>query len=183
MSRGVPGPDRSAGATPEGRRSTIGDLYEVLEVSPHASRAVIHAAYRALVRNCHPDHDASAEASRRTRQLNAAYRVLSDPQARARYDLESARSRRSERLSHPGTTSTAITTIASREPRALTLRAAPLRQTTEERAPLLNGQILLGLLAVAVMATIVILLVWASVDPGNDLISVYPASPGELIPH
>jgi hypothetical protein len=183
MSSWVSGPDRSAGAIPEGRRSQNGDLYEVLEVSPRASHVVIHAAYRALVRSCHPDHDPSAEASRRIRQLNAAYRVLSDPQGRARYDLEAARSRRAERLSHAATTATATTTIASGQPHSLSLRPAPPRRSAEERTPLLGGQMMLGLVAVVALAIIVIVLLWVSFDPDTDLISVYPTSPGELIRH
>lgn len=69
------------------KASADDSLYEVLEVSPNASAAVIRAAYRCLVQMCHPDKnsgDSAAEA--RLYLINRAYTVLSDPQQRARYD-------------------------------------------------------------------------------------------------
>lgn len=62
-------------------------LYEVLEVSPNASAAVIRAAYRCLVQMYHPDKnsgDSAAEA--RLYLINQAYTVLADPLQRAHYD-------------------------------------------------------------------------------------------------
>jgi len=86
------------GGIPDTRGPEVVDLYELLEVSPRASQVVIQAAYRALVRNYHPDINTSADAAQRIRKLNAAYSVLSDTQARARYDLECVRARRYTRL-------------------------------------------------------------------------------------
>jgi len=69
-------------------KSTTDDtLYEILEVSPNASAAVIRAAYRCLVQTHHPDKnsgDCAAEA--RLYLINQAYAVLADVQQRARYD-------------------------------------------------------------------------------------------------
>lgn len=62
-------------------------LYEILEVSPHASALVIKAAYRCLAQSNHPDKNAGADAaSQRLAQINHAYSVLSDPDKRRRYD-------------------------------------------------------------------------------------------------
>ena len=62
-------------------------LYEILEVSPHASAQVIRAAYRCLAQSNHPDKNCgSAAASARQAQLNLAYAVLSDVRRRLRYD-------------------------------------------------------------------------------------------------
>ena len=62
-------------------------LYELLEVSPHASAQVIRAAYRCLAQSNHPDKNCgSATASARQAQINLAYSVLSDPIQRQRYD-------------------------------------------------------------------------------------------------
>lgn len=62
-------------------------LYEILEVSPHASALVIKAAYRCLAQCTHPDKNAGADAaSQRLAQINHAYSVLSDPDKRRRYD-------------------------------------------------------------------------------------------------
>lgn len=64
----------------------IKDHYATLGVAPTTENAFIRAAYLALVRCYHPDINQSAEAGERTRAINAAYAVLSDPQRRAEYD-------------------------------------------------------------------------------------------------
>jgi curved DNA-binding protein CbpA len=62
-------------------------LYETLEVSPRARAAVIRAAYRCLVQECHPDRNpGDPDAGARMAQINHAYSVLGDPAKRARYD-------------------------------------------------------------------------------------------------
>lgn len=62
-------------------------LYELLEVSPNASAAVIKAAYRCLVQQHHPDKNAGDRASEtRLSLINQAYAVLADPLTRARYN-------------------------------------------------------------------------------------------------
>lgn len=63
------------------------DLYDELEVAPHASAATIQAAYRALSKQHHPDtarDRTSAEA--KMKRLNQAHDVLKDPATRAAYD-------------------------------------------------------------------------------------------------
>lgn len=62
------------------------DHYATLGLSPTSEDVVIRAAYRALVRRYHPDGNASAAATARTRAINAAYEVLIDPEKRAQYD-------------------------------------------------------------------------------------------------
>jgi hypothetical protein len=79
------------------------NLYEVLQVSAKASPEVVQAAYRVLARAYHPDVNGSPYAARMMRQLNAAYKVLSDPARRAKYDAQRvhqwrARSVAAERL-------------------------------------------------------------------------------------
>jgi DnaJ-class molecular chaperone len=64
-------------------------LYEVLEVSSHASSEVIKAAYRALMEKYHPDKHPEQRrswAEEMSRKLNHAYSVLSNPQQRSVYD-------------------------------------------------------------------------------------------------
>ena len=64
-----------------------GDLYQVLGVSPDASRAEIIRAYRFKARAAHPDtHPADPQAAARFRALTSAYQVLSDPARRGDYD-------------------------------------------------------------------------------------------------
>ena len=63
--------------------------YEVLEVHPRASDAVIRAAYRCLVQRCHPDRNpGDPAAGERMSLINRAYALLADPLQRARYDRQ-----------------------------------------------------------------------------------------------
>lgn len=57
--------------------------YEVLGVSPSASVDEIRRAYKAKAAASHPDRGGNAEEFKR---VAAAYAILSDPQAKARYD-------------------------------------------------------------------------------------------------
>jgi curved DNA-binding protein CbpA len=53
------------------------DPYQVLGVSPGASREELHDAYRRLVKLHHPDRNGgSAESTRRFREIQAAYEEL-----------------------------------------------------------------------------------------------------------
>lgn len=61
------------------------DLYQVLEVNPRASTAVIEAAWRALMKDAHPDTGASVNGSRAT-DLNEAHDTLTDTLKRKDYD-------------------------------------------------------------------------------------------------
>ena len=67
-------------------------LYAVLGVDPSASDDALHHAYRVRARALHPDRHAGASiearraADEQMRELNAAWRVLSDPERRRDYD-------------------------------------------------------------------------------------------------
>ncbi len=63
------------------------DLYEVLGVERGASDAELKRAFRKLAQQWHPDVNATPEAQERFKEINQAYQVLSDPQARQRYDM------------------------------------------------------------------------------------------------
>lgn len=81
------------------------DLYDILQVAPHAEPEVIESAYKRLARKYHPDVNQSADAHARMRALNQAYEILSNPTERARYDSkrehESVAPRRPPRRSAP----------------------------------------------------------------------------------
>jgi curved DNA-binding protein CbpA len=62
------------------------DYYEILQISPNAEPETIHRVYRLLAQRFHPDN-ADTGNEGRFRQLAEAYRVLGDPQERARYDV------------------------------------------------------------------------------------------------
>jgi DnaJ-class molecular chaperone len=63
------------------------DYYVVLGVERGCSEAEIKRAFRELARKHHPDvNPGNPDAGERFREINAAYAVLSDKDARARYD-------------------------------------------------------------------------------------------------
>jgi curved DNA-binding protein CbpA len=67
--------------------------YQTLGVHTTAEDVVIKAAYRVLAQKYHPDKwrgDPEVSA-RKMREINEAYRVLSDPQLKANYDQEIAK--------------------------------------------------------------------------------------------
>lgn len=66
--------------------NTSVNYYDILEVSPRARVEVIKAAYKALMKNYHPDNTDGD--LRVTQQLNDAKAILLDPDKRAEYDEE-----------------------------------------------------------------------------------------------
>lgn len=63
------------------------DFYRILGVSREASDDVIKKAYRKLVFEHHPDRNPdSTEAEEKIREINAAYEVIGDAEARRNYD-------------------------------------------------------------------------------------------------
>lgn len=62
------------------------DYYEVLGVSRDASAEELQQAFRKLARRYHPDVNKDPGAEERFKEVNEAYRVLSDPATRKRYD-------------------------------------------------------------------------------------------------
>lgn len=55
------------------------DPYKILQVSPYAELEVIQAAYKSLVNKYHPDASGKNEAEDRIKEIQWAYRTLSDP--------------------------------------------------------------------------------------------------------
>ena len=62
------------------------DYYAVLGISPAADRAMIHAAWKKLLRRHHPDANPGMDVSARAKAINEAYSVLGRVDARAAYD-------------------------------------------------------------------------------------------------
>ena len=72
---------------------SLTDYYDVLQVSPTADPETIHRVYRFLAQRLHPDNQESGNPEAFKRVLEA-YRVLSDPEKRAAYDVEHSNARR-----------------------------------------------------------------------------------------
>lgn len=67
------------------------NYYDLLEVTPKASRELIEKAYKVLIKKYHPDLYKGEEriyAEAKSRELNEAYRILSNDFLREQYDLE-----------------------------------------------------------------------------------------------
>lgn len=62
------------------------DYYQTLGINKDASPDDIKKAYRKLVRKHHPDLSKAKDADLKTKEINEAYAVLSDPEKRAAYD-------------------------------------------------------------------------------------------------
>ena len=63
------------------------NYYAVLEISLQASQEEIKKAYRKLALQYHPDRNqGNRQADQKIREVNAAYEILGDPDARKAYD-------------------------------------------------------------------------------------------------
>lgn len=64
----------------------IEDLYELFSLPHTATTDEINQAFRAMARNLHPDKNPLPDAAERFSQISKAYKILRDPELRARYD-------------------------------------------------------------------------------------------------
>lgn len=81
----------TAASEPSTASSKPSSLYDVLEVPQTASLSEIKTAYRRLALLYHPDvvpFEEKEASTNRFLQLHSAYVALTDPQSRARYDLQ-----------------------------------------------------------------------------------------------
>jgi hypothetical protein len=62
------------------------DHYKVLGISRQADAAQVKRAFRSRAKYCHPDVNTSPQAAVVFHAVHEAYRILSDPELRQRYD-------------------------------------------------------------------------------------------------
>ena len=74
--------------------ATTLDPYTTLGIPAGASRTEAGRAHRRLATEFHPDVNPGRGAAERMRRINEAWRILSDPARRARYDADQAGARR-----------------------------------------------------------------------------------------
>src|SRR5579863_8652711 len=64
----------------------VPDYYEILQISPNADPDMIHRVYRLLAQRYHPDNTDTGD-EKAFRAITDAYKVLSEPEKRAGYDV------------------------------------------------------------------------------------------------
>lgn len=67
------------------------NYYDILEVSPKASKEIIDKAYKTLAKKYHPDanpEDKKKWAEEKFKKINEAYEIISDKQKREEYDIK-----------------------------------------------------------------------------------------------
>lgn len=62
------------------------DYYEVLGLEKESSQSEIKKAYRKLAKEYHPDHNDSADAEKKFKEVRESYEILSDKEKRSAYD-------------------------------------------------------------------------------------------------
>lgn len=83
--------------------------YDNLKVARNAPPEVIRAAYKSLAQKYHPDkHHDPIESERIIKIINAAYEVLMNPEARAKYDIELGREEAKNVVTPPSATTSSI---------------------------------------------------------------------------
>jgi curved DNA-binding protein CbpA len=77
-----------AGHEPPNKKplDSLADFYELLQVSPNADPDMIHRVFRLLAQRYHPDNTDTGDEST-FRAITDAYKILSDPEKRAAYDV------------------------------------------------------------------------------------------------
>ena len=68
-------------------KETFNDYYEALQLSPNADSETIERVFRMLAKRYHPDNDQTGNVDKFS-LLSEAYRVLSNPEKRAAYDVK-----------------------------------------------------------------------------------------------
>ncbi len=64
------------------------DYYKILDIFVHATPEEIKQAFRKQAIRWHPDRNPNVDTTRQMQEINEAYLILKDAEARARYDIE-----------------------------------------------------------------------------------------------
>ena len=112
------------------------DYYELLQVSQNADPELIHRVYRLLAQRYHPDNTVTGDENR-FRDLTDGYKVLSDPEKRAAYDVH-LQSYRQNRWRLFDTRQAAVGKMAEKSKRRGILELLYTTRQSQPSAPTLN---------------------------------------------
>jgi hypothetical protein len=128
------------------------DLYATLGVDATASAEHIRRAYWRVAKERHPDHASdSATATRAMQRANIARAWLTDPVARAAYDLQRSRAAPRERGPVPDRSASPAQARRRTPPRATPPRIDPARAELLARLIVVGGGAFLGLLLISAL--------------------------------
>jgi DnaJ-domain-containing protein 1 len=111
------------------------NLYRILGLRPGADGKKIKAAYRALVKQFHPDVSVDSRAEPLTKEINRAYETLGDPETRTAYDAALKRRRAAARARNVKAVTTGMAAFL------LTLSLIPMVVLLKLHRPTLRSQI------------------------------------------
>jgi len=134
--------------------------YEQLGIRPTASATEIRAAYRAAARRAHPDRHGDSSSARMA-SINEAYRVLSDPDRRNRYDAELRSSSASSSSSSSSSSATSASSSAAHTSSAAARVVVP-EMHTPARFP---WRFMLGLASVGIAIVILGVILYEPATP------------------
>ncbi len=107
------------------------DYYSILGVSPSASQEMIKQAYRRLALKYHPDKNkGNSFYELRFKEINEAYRILSNNKRRINYHYSAAVSKDSTYKKYPETISTDSIVTLSKKLRTIVAASDPDRMNT-----------------------------------------------------
>lgn len=75
------------------------DYYKIFSLSTNSSPEEIKKRYRELVKKYHPDVNDSPDATQKMQEIQEAYYILNDQEARGRYNIQYAKYFEFERIS------------------------------------------------------------------------------------
>lgn len=64
------------------------DYYAILEIAENSSIEVIKSAFKKMALKWHPDRNSGMDTTKKMQELNEAYLILKDIEAKKRYDIE-----------------------------------------------------------------------------------------------
>ncbi len=67
------------------------DYYSVLEIQPSSTKEEIKSAYKNQAKKWHPDKNHGKDTTKKMQEINEAYLILNDDEAKYRYDIEYTR--------------------------------------------------------------------------------------------